>query len=186
MSTTSARPAQHARLAATLFALARSALAQPLSSQSIEERPATLKRVIDERQHPKQRWGFFAFDAVFLGNIHFGHTKSPDIAGSLRIKAPTVTSQPGIKLDQLDRNDVSLTSSGRLRTGAGFWNITAGISFWQASGQSRQRVPGRKTMGPNRRFAPSVEQALDDQRVGRRDARRTELCRRRVRFPHTF
>jgi hypothetical protein len=102
-------------------------------------------RVIDERQHLKQRWGFFAFAAIFPGNIGFGQKTSPDIAGWLRLKTPTGTSQSAIKLGQLDRSDINPSSSSRLCTGTGFWNITD-ISALQASGQGWQSIPGSETM----------------------------------------
>jgi hypothetical protein len=46
----------------------------------------------------------------------------------------------------MSRSDINPTSSSRLCTGTGFWNITTGISALRASGQGWQSMPGSETM----------------------------------------
>jgi hypothetical protein len=71
-----------------------------------------------------------------IGDVNFGvyyeflkETNSlPDLVASLRVKTPTGSSPFGIKLQQVDADNTNLVAPGRLPTGTGLWNVTAGLS----------------------------------------------------------
>ena len=52
----------------------------------------------------------------------------PDLVGSLRVKSHTGSSPFGIKLFAPSSDNNNLIVPGRLPTGTGFWNVTAGVS----------------------------------------------------------
>lgn len=54
---------------------------------------------------------------------------SPDVVGSIRVRAPTGRSPFGIKLVSADPNNNNLNIADQLPTGNGVWAVTAGLSL---------------------------------------------------------